>query len=79
MGKKDKRIYYFRLFDIATIYTFIVSRKSIDLLPWLNYDNRKIIKTFRTQFEGMSPEREDLLNEIKTKTLELLKARYGEE
>ena len=79
MGKKDKRIYYFRLFDIATIYTFIVSRKSIDLLPWLNYDNRKIIKTFRTQFEGMSPEREALLNEIKSKTLELLKARYGEE
>ena len=78
MGKKDKRIYYFRLFDIATIYTFIVSRKSIDLLPWLNYDNRKIIKTFRTQFEGMSPEREALLNEIKSKTLELLKGNSKE-
>lgn len=78
MSDKDKRIYYFRLFDIATIYTFIVSRKTNDLLPWLNHDTREIIKTFRTQFKGMSLERKELLDDIKLKTLELLKARYGD-
>ena len=74
MNKKDRRLYYFRLFDIATIYTFIASRKSRELLPWLNKDNIAILNSFQTRFSGISKEREDLLIEIKKETNNLLRS-----
>lgn len=76
MNEKEKRLFYFRLFDIATLYSFIKSRNSTKQLAWLNKENREIIKDFRTEFEGMSEERKKLLNEIKENTIGLIKARH---
>ena len=68
MSSKDKRIFYFRLFDIATIYSFIQTRKSTKYLNWLNEENKEHIYMFKTDFAGISDQRKVLLEEIKNQT-----------
>lgn len=76
LSPKLKRKYYFRLFDISTIYTFIKSRKyRADLLNVTKKDI-KIIKNFKTSFKDGSDiyGRADLISEIKQHTIDLIKA-----
>lgn len=65
MDDKTKRIYYFRVFDIATLYTFIHSRNNIGNLQWLDKNAFNIIRNFQTDFRGISSERKMLLEDIK--------------
>lgn len=65
MDDKMKRIYYFRVFDIATLYTFIHSRNNIGNLQWLDENALDIIRNFQTDFRGISSERKMLLEDIK--------------
>ena len=69
MEPNDKRVYYFRAFDIATLYCFISSRGSLNKLPWLGEKEKDIIKDFRTEFVGISERRKKLLDEIKEETI----------
>jgi len=75
MTDKELRKYCFRLFDIATIYTFIKSRINHPELLNLTDKDKEIIKTFKTDFidrTNKNSSRTVLLNEIKNKTIELL-------
>lgn len=73
MEPKEKRIFYFRAFDIATLY-FIKSRDSIAKLSWLGDKERNTIKDFKTDFLGISERKRMALEEIKEKTIEAINA-----
>ena len=66
MDSAEKKKYLFRLFDLATIYTFIKNRR----IP-LTDDDFKIIKDCCVNFTGSSVERTELMNKIKLKIIEL--------
>ncbi len=75
MKPKELRKYYFRLFDIATIYTFIKSRIRNPELLNLSETDKKIIRGFKTNFEDkgdVKKARATLLLNIKNATIELL-------
>lgn len=59
MDKGQKKKYYFRLFDLATIYTFMFNRRK----P-LTDEELKIVSKTRVQFIGASDERNSLMQEI---------------
>lgn len=65
---KERKTYGFRLFDLATIYTFICSRNDLVISP----EQIEIIRSCRVCFEGQPKEREQLMMEIKNRILELL-------
>ncbi|MBQ2967949.1 MAG: hypothetical protein IJE10_07525 [Clostridia bacterium] len=69
MLSKEKRIYYFRLFDIATLYTFIASRGTNIRLT---LHDKEVIKNFKTDFRGASKQRTKTLKSIKKETVKLL-------
>ncbi len=77
MNATELRTYYFRLFDIATIYTFIKSRTQRTWLLNLSVADKKVIEEFKTDFEDAGDKNRDravLLLEIKNATVELLSA-----
>lgn len=59
MNKKQKKKYYFRVFDLATIYTFMYHRKRL-----LTNEEFKIISKTRVHFTGASEDRNSIMNEI---------------
>lgn len=67
MNEKERKKYYFRAFDIATIYTFLRSR------PYskLSSEEIDILSNFKIDFEDMSEERRNLLRALKSETLRL--------
>lgn len=64
--KKNKK-YYFRLFDLATIYTFMANNREMKLKE----NDKKILRNCFVDFDKASEERRILLHEIKEKILEL--------
>lgn len=68
MNDKERKKYYFRAFDIATIYTFLKSR------PYSQLSSKEIdvLTNFKIDFEDMSEERRRLLRALKTETLRLI-------
>lgn len=64
MDVKQLKIYYFRLFDLATVYTFLKSR---DIS--LTTDQMRVIRECRVVFEGQSEERQALMAEIRERIL----------
>ena len=68
MNAKERKKYYFRMFDIATIYTFLRSRPRTELSLKEIY----ILSNFKDDFVGMSEERRYLLREVKSETLKLI-------
>ncbi len=69
MDEKTKKKYLFRVFDLATIYTFMVNRKQK-----LTNDQLKIITNCQVSFSGASNERIDLMTKLKDKILEFNKS-----
>jgi hypothetical protein len=66
MDKAQKKKYYFRLFDLATIYTFIFNRRRV-----LTSKEQEIVSNTRVQFVGASEERNSIMIELKDLILEL--------
>ncbi len=64
---KQYKIYCFRLFDLATIYTFLKSRTTIILTD----AQRDIIENCKVEFSGQSEKRFALMKEIKENILSL--------
>lgn len=71
MTQKQIRKYYFRVFDIATIYSFLYSRP----LQILTQEELQILQQFRTDFVGMSAQRREFLELLKTETVQLVLSR----
>lgn len=69
---KDRKIYGFRLFDLATIYSFIISRNGEDSKDKieLSPEQISIIKRCRVCFKGQPKEREELMMEIRDRIIE---------
>lgn len=65
MDIKEKRKYYFRIFDLATIFTFMYNRSQK-----LTEREVEIIKNTQVNFEGASKERNDLMHNIQEMILE---------
>lgn len=65
MNPKQKKQFYFRLFDLATIYTFLYSRPSHHLTT----KEINIIKNCKIEFSDQSTSRANLLRDIKEHTL----------
>lgn len=69
MSFAEKRLFYFRVFDIATIYTFLVSRnKGI----YLTEEEKEVLRNFNTDFEEASEKRIQTLETIKKETIKFL-------
>lgn len=68
MTAKEKKKYYFRVFDIATIYTFIKSRSVHDL----SQSEIKILKNCKIDFADMSEQRREMLYSLKEAILNLI-------
>lgn len=68
MNMKEKKKYYFRIFDIATIYTFLKSRPYQKLSP----EEINVLKNFKTDFYGMSERRRKLLLSMKEATIRII-------
>ena len=66
MDNKQKKKYYFRVFDLATIYTFMFDRKRV-----LTDEEYRIVSRTRVHFVGASEERNELMNDMLTIMLEL--------
>lgn len=66
MNKKAKKKYFFRLFDLATIYTFMYNREQC-----LTSDEHKIVSKCFIDFVGASEERLQLMKTIKEQILSL--------
>lgn len=66
MDRKQKKKYYFRVFDLATIYTFMFNRKKA-----LSDEEHKIISNTRIYFIGASDARNQIMNDLLTLILEL--------
>lgn len=66
MNKKQKKKYYFRVFDLATIYTFMFNRKRI-----LSNEELKIVSNTRVRFIGASDERNNIMHELLNLILDL--------
>ena len=64
MSRKEKKKYYFRLFDLATVYTFLVHRNK----P-LSKKEYEIVSGCTTTFSGASLQRIELMNSIKNQIL----------
>jgi len=60
MSRKEKKKFYFRLFDLATVYTFLVHRNK----P-LSKQEYEIVNNCRTTFSGASSQRTELMSDIK--------------
>lgn len=71
MTAKEKKKFYFRAFDIATIYTFLRSRPHQTLSP----EELHILTDFKIDFIGMSDERRTILRDMKEETLRLAQSR----
>ena len=69
MDEKTKKKYLFRVFDLATIYTFMVNRKQK-----LTNEQLKIITQCQVSFSGASNERINLMTQLKEKILEFNKS-----
>lgn len=69
MGPGEKKKFYFRVFDIATIYTFLRSRQHWDL----SEKERQVLAEFKISFTGMSDARRTILQDLKEETLRLLR------
>lgn len=59
MNKKQKKKYYFRVFDLATIYTFMFNRQRV-----LSNKELEIITKAKVHFIGASDERNDFMREM---------------
>ncbi len=59
MNKKQKKKYYFRVFDLATIYTFMFNRQKA-----LSDEELKIVSSTKVHFIGASDERNSLMHEL---------------
>ncbi len=70
MTPGERKKFYFRVFDIATIYTFLRSREHWEL----SAEERRILTEFKTRFTGMSDDRRKLLDNMKEETLRLLRS-----
>lgn len=68
MSSAEKRKYLFRVFDLATIYTFMYNRKYK-----LTEKEKESISKCLVQFEGATDKRNNLMKNIKQKILELQK------
>ncbi len=64
MNKKETRKYFFRLFDLATIYTFMHNRNRV-----LTSDEYRIVSNCFIDFVGASTERKNMMTEIKKQIL----------
>ena len=71
MNAKERKKYYFRAFDIATIYTFLKSRPCSSL----SSEEIEVLTSFKTDFDDMSEERRNLLRKLKLQTLCLIQNR----
>lgn len=67
MDARQKKKYYFRVFDLATIYTFLKSRPG----DRLSSEEIKVLRNVKIEFTDMSEERRELLRLIRTETLKL--------
>lgn len=75
MTDAQRRKYYFRLFDIATIYNFIRSRLHAPDLLCLTDNDAATIRNFKTDFTDaadVGSKRADLLRDIKAHAVDLL-------
>ena len=70
MTPRERKKYCFRVFDIATIYTFLHSRQRWALSP----EECRILEEFKIHFAGMSNARRTLLQDIKEETLRLIRS-----
>lgn len=68
MTAKEKKKYYFRVFDIATIYTFIKSRSVQDL----SQGEIEVLKNCKIDFGDMSEQRREVLHSLKEAILEII-------
>lgn len=66
MDKQTKKKYFFRLFDLATIYTFMKHRGKA-----LTVKEHKIISQCKVVFDGASSERSEIMKKIKEEILAL--------
>lgn len=66
MDGKAKRKYYFRIFDLATIFTFMYNRSRK-----LTERQTAIIVNTQVHFEGASKERNDLMDDMQKMILDL--------
>ena len=61
MSKMERKKYYFRVFDMATIYTFLRSRPGYVLRK----EEKEILTNTKIDFIGMSQERRKILKAMK--------------
>lgn len=66
MNDKQKKKYLFRLFDLATVYTFMYNRKKK-----LSDEEYRIIKNTLVEFEGAGSERNNMMLKIKEEIMKL--------
>ena len=71
MNAKERKKYYFRAFDIATIYTFLKSHPCSEL----SSEEIGVLTSFKTDFDDMSEKRRNLLRKLKLQTLCLIQNR----
>lgn len=76
MSSKELRWHRFRLFDIGTLYCFANNRKTNGGNPFammgLSNDDVVLLRSFKSDFEGDSPERISAIRHLQKQTIELL-------
>lgn len=66
---KENKKYYFRLFDLATIYTFAKTRP-VDSI--FSESDKAIIRNCFVDFDKASPKRRELMQDIKSRLVDML-------
>ncbi|MBE6848091.1 MAG: hypothetical protein E7503_08215 [Ruminococcus sp.] len=72
MDKKSKKTFYFRLFDLATVYTFLYSRKDCEGVIQLQSADIQTLKKCKVDFQKASQERIELMKKIKQEIINIL-------
>ena len=76
MNNKQKRLYCFRLFDIATIYCFakdkINNGMSIVEKMGLSLDDRLVIQNFKSSFSGDNTKRHNMIEMLRKEVLRII-------
>lgn len=66
MNNQQKKTYYFRVFDLATIYTFMYNRRRA-----LSATELRIVSCARIKFEGASDARNNVMKELQALIIQL--------
>ena len=66
MNQKQKKKYYFRVFDLATIYTFMFNRQKC-----LTDEDLEIVNSTKVYFVGASSERNEIMRELQALIINL--------